>query len=290
MVEKSLKGKEIDDITESERIVKTAAKLIKPELKSDKNFINEYPSKEDIKDHSNSLALPLRLFMKELVVGEVKQSSSLGQAIKKAIKTRSYVPSLFFRLGVELVHMFGSKWLLNELFRLGFSISYLEVTRLKYSVLATKDTGAEGALNGVFTQWVADNIDHNICAVDGKSTLHGMWVISVGTRERQQTRSAKTAKTQSGKKTSHVVKIRGDYIHVAGLCKIVFRPLIELQNPTLFSPSLGIDLWWHSSMIHLWHSSKIVHDLNFVGGSYPTKSDIFMLPIININPSEDTCV
>ena len=128
MVEKSLKGKEIDDITESERIVKTAAKLIKPELKSDKNFINEYPSKEDIKDHSNSLALPLRLFMKELVVGEVKQSS-LGQAIKKARKTRSYVPSLFFRLGVELVHMFGSKWLLNELFRLGFSISYLEVTR-----------------------------------------------------------------------------------------------------------------------------------------------------------------
>ena len=50
--------------------MKTAAKLIKSELKSDKIC---YPSKEDVEDHSNKLAPLLRLFMEELVADKVKQ-------------------------------------------------------------------------------------------------------------------------------------------------------------------------------------------------------------------------
>ena len=63
-------------------------------------------------------------------------------------------------------HVFGSKWLVNELNRLGFNISYDEVTRFKQSVIqdtdATELTSSFAA--GTFTQFVADNVDHNVCS------------------------------------------------------------------------------------------------------------------------------
>jgi len=37
-----------------------------------------------------------------------------------------------------LHHVFGSKWLINELFKLGFSVSYDEVTRYKQSVIQSE--------------------------------------------------------------------------------------------------------------------------------------------------------
>ena len=30
-----------------------------------------------------------------------------------------------------------------------------------------------------FTQWVGENIDHNLAMLDGKSTFHGMGIISI---------------------------------------------------------------------------------------------------------------
>ena len=68
----------------------------------------------------------------------------------------------------------AGKWLLNELFQLVFYISYPEVTRFEHSVLATKDAGVKGALNDVFTQWIADNVKHNISTLDGKGTFHSI--------------------------------------------------------------------------------------------------------------------
>ena len=40
--------------------------------------MNQYPSKEDVEDHSNSLLPLLGLFMKELIADEITQSF-LGQ-------------------------------------------------------------------------------------------------------------------------------------------------------------------------------------------------------------------
>ena len=38
----------------------------------------------------------------------------------------------------QVDHMFGSKWLNNELFRLGFAVSYSEVNRIKQAVVVGK--------------------------------------------------------------------------------------------------------------------------------------------------------
>ena len=50
-------------------------------------------------------------------------------------KAKRIVITAKFSLRIECGHVFGFKWLLNELFKLGFSISYCEVNRLKKSVV-----------------------------------------------------------------------------------------------------------------------------------------------------------
>ena len=96
----------------------------------------------------------------------------------KALKPNSVIPPLLVGLGVELDHMFGSKWLINELYRLGYSISYSEVTCFKQSILTNEELVEPLPDGGIFTQWVADTVDHNTVTLDGKGTFHGMGIIS----------------------------------------------------------------------------------------------------------------
>ena len=70
----------------------------------------------------------------------VKRSSTC-QCIIKASRPRTALPPLLFALGIECGHVFGSKWLVNELLKLGFCISYSEVNRFKKSVVANQPTG-----------------------------------------------------------------------------------------------------------------------------------------------------
>ena len=56
-------------------------------------------------------------------MSEVKRES-LGQCIIKAVAPRKVIPPILFGLGNGLDYLFGSKWLINELCRLGFCISF----------------------------------------------------------------------------------------------------------------------------------------------------------------------
>ena len=51
------------------------------------------------------------------------------------------MPPLLFGLEVELDNLFASKWLINELSHIGFSIGYEEITRYKHSVIANEEEG-----------------------------------------------------------------------------------------------------------------------------------------------------
>ena len=76
----------------------------------------------------------LRLFIETLVKKDLKQTC-IAQTIVNAVRPRSTIAPIMFGLGVEVDKVFGSRWLLTELNRLGFSISYDEVTRYKQSVV-----------------------------------------------------------------------------------------------------------------------------------------------------------
>ena len=65
------------------------------------------------------------------VVPETVKRSSICRCIIKASRLRTALPSPLFGLGIEYGHVFGFKWLTNELLKLRFSISCPGVNRLK---------------------------------------------------------------------------------------------------------------------------------------------------------------
>ena len=112
------KKREDDPNKESERIISTAAKLILAE--------SEYNPLEteiaDIKHCEKLLPANLRKFLQVLVKGRLKKSA-IGQSIINCGRPRSAILPIPFGLGVEMDNMFGSRSLVDELSKLGFSIS-----------------------------------------------------------------------------------------------------------------------------------------------------------------------
>ena len=90
------------------------------------------------------------------------------------------IPPILFALGVEVDHIYGSKWLNDELFKLGFSVSYCEFTRFKQASLTSQslnDNIKQISTENSFTQFIANNVDHNIATLDGRGSFHGMGII-----------------------------------------------------------------------------------------------------------------
>ena len=79
--------------------------------------------------------------------------------------------------------MFGSTWLTTELNRLGFSIGPDEITCYKQSVVDNETIAdvLSQTLRGSFTQWSADNVDHNVRSLDGAGSFHEMGIKSSST-------------------------------------------------------------------------------------------------------------
>ena len=240
-------------VDEAERVVKQAAKIILGQLRSTKFNVEVYPSHEQISNIELGKAwLPpyLQVFMETLVKKELKQIS-IGQAIVNAVKPRSSVAPIMFGLGVEVDKVFGSRWLLTELNRLGFSISHDETTRYKQSVVCNENVTdfLKTNLSGSFSQWSADNVDHNVCTIDGKGTLHGMGVVvstTPGTSiqgltpiPRQKIRSADEVISGSG-----IPVVYYDPPEQSGLSTLILKPLIELNIANVLPKDLIFDHVW----------------------------------------------
>ena len=109
------------------------------------------------------------------------KQNSIGHAIVQSPQPRSVIAPTMFGVGIEMNHVFRSKWLINELSHLGFSISYDEVVRYKQSVIQseTLEHLLSEYIPGTITQWVPDNVDHNVVSLDGEGKFHGMGIIAV---------------------------------------------------------------------------------------------------------------
>ena len=79
---------------------------------------------------------------------------------------------------------FRSRFLINSLSALGFCSSYAEVKRFEENSAAcvsqdifNRNTDKQNST----ILFAADNVDHNIMTIDGKSTFHGMGMIATVT-------------------------------------------------------------------------------------------------------------
>ena len=152
----------------------------------------------------------------------------------------------------------------------------------------------------MYTQLVADNVDHNICTIDGQGTFHGMGVIAIGTQKthnQQQKESGQIRRIESILKSKEITSKKQFPItwyegsNIFGLSKLAFKPLIQLYFPTTFSSSL--EILWHSSLLFgtddkrpNWSRFMQEHSSD----EHPPDSKTLMLPIINLNPSDDNCI
>ena len=80
---------------------------------------------------------------------------------------------ILLALGVDVDHYVVSKNLIVELSGLGFSVLYDEVIRCKHSTLVSSSPDTCVDYPSGFTQWLADNVDHNVITLDGRGTFHG---------------------------------------------------------------------------------------------------------------------
>ena len=61
--------------------------------------------------------------------------NSIKQTIVYFSRPRPVIPPIPFGVGIKMDQIFGSKWLINELSRMGFSPSYDKVNGYKQSVI-----------------------------------------------------------------------------------------------------------------------------------------------------------
>ena len=239
--------------------------------------------------------------LKGLIKSEVQQNS-IGQSILRTIRPRSVIPPILFGLAVELDHVFGSRWLIDELCTLGFSISYDEVRRFKHSILQSDGSNQLSQyLQCGFTQWVADNVDHNLATLDGQNTFHGMGVIALSSPTSCENVTASGQFRLPRKSTllsEHICKDRGisiigyTYPDKSGLELLKFKAIKELQSPYVLPQSLYADLLWKSGWF-IKESPKpqpnwsgFMQDVTR-GRNIPP-ADILFLPIIDLDPSDMT--
>jgi hypothetical protein len=291
---------------ERQRIVKAAAKLIKAEIRERDYNSTVYPTNEDVKnvDLGKQWVTPLlQALMETLIPQEVKQVA-ISHSIIQTVKPRSVITPTLYGVGVQMDHVLASKWLVNELARLGFSISYDEVTRYKQSVVQMDTSGSstvEG-FPGSFTQWVADNVDHNVLTLDGQGTFHGMGIISVSTPTDMHSPDQLEQAVPRLRRTrvNALVINRGIPVvpyyssDVRGLSKLSYKAIRQLQSPYVLPPSTNLDLVWHSG----WLVRDDEHPQpnwsgfmqNVSSGEHPSVANIQMLPIIDLNPSNESCI
>lgn len=146
----------------------------------DKRFkvynLTEYPPPDDFfKEADDKIPATLKTFTDALVLnkkrGDLAKWRYIAHALISAVRPNSFVSSVLVGLSAFLYKKFGSKKLIDILFSLGFSASYLEAVRFETSAIMR----APLAVNGKpLSQMVYDNADFNVQTIDGRNTFHVM--------------------------------------------------------------------------------------------------------------------
>lgn len=285
-----------------EKVIKAAAKIIKEEIRGMSLNKDQYPSIDDICKTEGESFVPdtLQLLMKHLVPSDLKRES-LGQCIVQAARPRSSIMPIPFGVGVEVDKTMGSKWLITHLNRLGLSISYDEVTKFKQSAIVNMDIveNVTEYHNDTFAQWVADNVDHDIATLTGKGTFHGMGIICVDSKPTSRFQNIPRLKKSlpSSFVTSRGIEIVPFYkVAKLGLSKVMLDPVIQMKKSASQSAMEVYDLLWHSSWMFSppetprpnW--SGFMQCTTKASNSALSSSTITFLPIIDLNPSDETCI
>jgi hypothetical protein len=281
-----------DPEQEKRNIIKTAANLIKSDIKSIESAKNEYPSVSDIESIEKNLEyLPesLKIFLSSMFSERecLVKLSSIGQAIVQATRPRSLIVPLQIGLAVQMHHTFGSRFLIDSLNSCGFSSSYSEVKKYELNAAITQKTDIPEALTSSHLQYIADNVDHNIRTIDGHGTFHGMGIVA--------------SVTPGFKRNSTVPRVNVDIEELKKLANIDIKFYglgLNIQSPLKYKKLPPVQATSCSEDISLPYIAT--WPVNKLGWSalcqmvykepFPGKSSVVCLPMIDMDPSNMTCI
>ena len=294
------------------RIVVAAAKLLVAAIKETNFLTAVYPSSNDILSSGRCIQwMPdlLQVFVQALTKNEIKQAS-LGHGIVQLIRPQTCIAPLQFGLAVSVYHVFGSKWLLTLLNRLGFSSSYDEILRFRQAAAQCTVPDLPHTFPESFTQFSADNVDHNICTIDGNDTFHGMGILSmsiptcISINENSHKDDMKVPRlprqpSVDVPKNLTLAVWHYESYNAASLSSVTFVPLQQLVEPLTLPACLNWHLWWHiSGLIPKLQNARpnwsgFMHDVTAFQPSatpHTQVADVRMCPVVDMSPSDPSCI
>lgn len=221
-----------------------------------------------------------------------KKCTAISHAILTAARPNSFRSPLQIGLDIHLSQKYGSKHLLNILSSLGLCAPYAEAALFQVSALLHPDTESQTDL---FTQFVYDNADVNICTIDGFNTFHSMGGIqcftpspSFSTSDQPIKRLAKvppaSAVGQFGYIPIKIYERNGN----TGLMNVTVQDLLNI-NPISASVSVSArELQWLYGKFqkkHEWLGWNGFMETSTADLHYNV-SHISYLPFLNVPPNE----
>ena len=283
-----------DEDAQKKMIIETAAELIKNDIKLQAASRAQYPSQDDIASRETNLDFvpdSLQLLLTTVFSGKDvdMKVASIGQAIMQAARPCILICPLQIGLAVQMHHCFDSKFLIDTLYSLGFSSSDNEVLTFEMNAAVSKNS-TECSSEGHFIQYMADNIDHNTATLDGLKTFHGMGIMSAVT---PAVSSKLVVRRRTDIKAEEIIekaKIDIKYYREEynGLVKVKFA---ELKTTLVQDLTSEADLLWKACWLLRPHRPSWSGVMQMVHqGSFPGQSSVMFMPMIDMNPSDKTCI
>ena len=101
----------------------------------------------------------------------------------QAARPRKILSPLQIGLAVQMHHHYCSRHFIYTLNKIRFCSSYNKVLILKRNACMNDEKSLTGQVaEGSTLDFIADNVDHNTCTLNGDSTMHGMGIITAITK------------------------------------------------------------------------------------------------------------
>ena len=285
-----------DDDPEKEklRIIETAAKIIKSDVKNLNMMSLFYPSTQEIESITaclNYLPISLQTLFRDMFSGKdtSMKVASIGQAIMQQVRPRTITPPLQIGLAVQMHRQFGSRFLNDSLHSHRFCSSYTEVKKYEGSAAFHQETAINGLEEGSFLQYTADNVDHNIRTLDGLDIFHGMGIV-VSVTPYISVKKVVPKCTLSAAEITNVGRIETHFFRnkKQPASQLTFEKLKEFV--AVDSTKILGRLWQCSWLLKphrsLWNGyMQSAHD-----EEHPGKSSVVFMPMIDMKSTDYSCI
>ena len=137
-------------------------------------------------------------------------------------------------------------------------------------------------------QYVADNVDHNLCTLDGSNTFHGMGIIATITPKTNKINRVPKSLVSS----KDIVDIANIEIKTFAQKRSPFKLRFNKLPCLLYDQIDSTNLLWRCTWLlkpgnSLWNGFM---ETVYNNGEYPGQSSVVLLPMIDMNASDKICI